>query len=624
MITHIITAIIFVCSFIEIATANLEAEYDHAAFLDPDENYQLFWSVKDTDKTMNIAVKVNTTGWVGFGISRGLSGSMKGADVVIGWVDSNGKGHISDRHATSNSMPLVDNKQDYELIGASQDSGSTILKFKRKLETCDKNDLEIPLGTTKVIYAYGQSDDIKYHGSSNRGARSLNLMNYVKNVPPPKTAKYFDVTIQKVPVPKQKTTYYCEAFKMSDLVTLSSVKHIIEIAPIVEKKDKGVVHHMVLYACQDNFDETHLNASGECYHPNMPDSVRQCVGRAAVYAWAIGGVNFKFPDHVGWPIGAPYSMKYMVLETHFDNPSQRTDFIVTSGLRLHYDKPRKYESETLVAGHTVNTGMVIPPKQKDWIINGYCSKECSKRIAGANALNGNEVKIFASFPHAHTTGTGIWTKHVRNGVEQPEIIRDENYDFDYQQTHLLRKELPFQAGDELITYCRYNTMKRKDAVIGGESTTEEMCLNYIMYYPRVNWTMCFSTQEKVQNPFSVRYAKPVWAHGGKYYNKSAPPVAAQFLNWTDVKWNDSMVNELKDIYQSKKSSIRSVCFGSLGVKLGIERTQKAVINKGLPSPADSCTKVPSAAVTPLPGIALIIFSFSLVFYVVFYGHMKVD
>ena len=32
--------------------------------------------------------------------------------------------------------------------------------------------------------------------------------------------------------------------------------------------------------------------------------------------------NFKFPDHVGWSIGAADSLRYLVLETHFDNPTQ--------------------------------------------------------------------------------------------------------------------------------------------------------------------------------------------------------------------------------------------------------------------------------------------------------------
>ena len=31
--------------------AELKDEYNHAAYLDADENYQLFWSVKDADKS---------------------------------------------------------------------------------------------------------------------------------------------------------------------------------------------------------------------------------------------------------------------------------------------------------------------------------------------------------------------------------------------------------------------------------------------------------------------------------------------------------------------------------------------------------------------------------------------
>ena len=78
----------------EFVIAKLTDEYDHAAYLDPEEDYKLYWSVKDADKSIHFAVEVATAGWVGFGISAGLSGSMIGADIVIGWVDSQGKGHI--------------------------------------------------------------------------------------------------------------------------------------------------------------------------------------------------------------------------------------------------------------------------------------------------------------------------------------------------------------------------------------------------------------------------------------------------------------------------------------------------------------------------------------------------
>ena len=45
---------------------------------------------------------------------------------------------------------------------------------------------------------------------------------------------------------------------------------------------------------------------------------------------------------------------------------------------------------------------------------------------------GNSVRIFASFPHAHTVGKAIKTILVRNGSAIEEVIRDDNYDFDFQ------------------------------------------------------------------------------------------------------------------------------------------------------------------------------------------------
>ena len=39
-------------------------------------------------------------------------------------------------------------------------------------------------------------------------------------------------------------------------------------------------------------------------------------------------------------------------------------------------------------------------------------------------------------------------------------------------------------GDELITTCWYNTLQRTNATVGGFSFAEEMCVNYIHYYPR--------------------------------------------------------------------------------------------------------------------------------------------
>ena len=82
---------------VPVVIADLKSEYDHAAYLDPEENYKLYWSVKDADKSIHFAAEVKTIGWVGFGISAGLSGNMKSADMVVGWVDSQGKGNLQVR-----------------------------------------------------------------------------------------------------------------------------------------------------------------------------------------------------------------------------------------------------------------------------------------------------------------------------------------------------------------------------------------------------------------------------------------------------------------------------------------------------------------------------------------------
>ena len=61
--------------------------------LDEESNYLLEWSYDVSQKTMQFTVRVKTTGWIGFGLSP-YTGKMPGSDIVIGWVDENGKAHL--------------------------------------------------------------------------------------------------------------------------------------------------------------------------------------------------------------------------------------------------------------------------------------------------------------------------------------------------------------------------------------------------------------------------------------------------------------------------------------------------------------------------------------------------
>ncbi len=48
----------------------------------------------------------------------------------------------------------------------------------------------------KLIYAYGQTDEIKYH-STWRGTKELNLLKYMPRVNPP-NSRFFDITMVNI------------------------------------------------------------------------------------------------------------------------------------------------------------------------------------------------------------------------------------------------------------------------------------------------------------------------------------------------------------------------------------------------------------------------------------------
>ena len=67
----------------------LSEQYTYNAQLDNEGRYKMFYSYDTELSTLRIAVLVQTTGWIGLGISP--NGQMPGSDVVMGWVDRRGQ-----------------------------------------------------------------------------------------------------------------------------------------------------------------------------------------------------------------------------------------------------------------------------------------------------------------------------------------------------------------------------------------------------------------------------------------------------------------------------------------------------------------------------------------------------
>ncbi|CAH3036714.1 unnamed protein product [Pocillopora meandrina] len=571
--------------------ADLSAEFAHEAVLDTYEKMKLFWTVNWENKTVSFAVEAATTGWVGFGISSG-NGNMAGSDMVIGWVKDS-KGYLTDRFADNQSCPPLDKENNYNFTGFEESEGKTVLRFCRKFDTCDPRDRKIEEGTTKVVFAYHaedptSEDDMKKH--TFRGAKSILLLNNMDKKQVNETGwQQFYVTNRNVTIPKERTTYWCSLIQLPEF---KSKHHITKFEPYVTPGNEGIVHHLLVYECHGNFSNASLYGSGfDCSVPNMP--LRSCYDYSVVAAWAVGGTAFYYPPKAGYPVGTSNSTRTFFLELHYDNPDAIEGRKDSSGIRFYYTSHlREYDAGIMCVGERISKFAIIPPKQESWLTVGYCPKECYQEDLQATKLPEKGIKVFAALLHTHLQGRATWTKHVRNGVELPEIARDDHYDFNFQDIQVLREEAHIKPGDDLIHFCKYETMDRdtlvQASVISGPSkkavgfftavtplsisissdcnknmpslislymvhdrvtdnvlllhlqagfsTTQEMCLNYMFYYPRmVNATAYCSS--------SLR--KPVYDFIKERFPSLKESKWSNPLIGANISWTKELVSDLR-------------------------------------------------------------------------------
>uniref|UniRef100_A0A673FQS4 DBH-like monooxygenase protein 1 homolog n=1 Tax=Sinocyclocheilus rhinocerous TaxID=307959 RepID=A0A673FQS4_9TELE len=459
----------------------------YSAALDADGRYNIKWGFDES--TITFEVEVETRGYIGFGLSP--TGAMSSSDIVIGGV-LNGSPYLLDYYTDSNRKVHKDALQSYQLLYGRENDTHTVLAFSRNLQTCDDNDKVITGSTVRVIWAF-HAEDVGvsgpvYHGT-NRGRKSLRLLNPGTSSSIPAGTAFFDLQNEEVPVPHKDTTYWCQIFKFPEL---KKKHHIIRIEPMIQKGHGNLVHHILLYQCDSNLNKSEINRGHECYHPNMPDSFFTC--ETVLFAWAIGGEGFTYPPHAGMSIGTSIDPVYVQMEIHFDNPSLQRGIVDSSGLRLYYSPSlRRYDAGVIETGVWVSLYHMLPPGMQDYITEGHCTQECLQESLDSEMPSG--IHVFAVLLHAHLAGRAIRARHFRQQVELQPLASDDQFDFNFQEFQPLSQERIILPGDSLITECRYNTKGRMNMTWGGLSTRDEMCLSYLLYYPRVNLARCESLPE---------------------------------------------------------------------------------------------------------------------------------
>jgi len=548
-------------SFLFLGICHGETSIKRSEYLDINGKYLAEWEVDFDKEEIIFTVNVETTGFVGLGIS--LNPSMEGADIVIGGVFENKTTYFADYHATENQRPVLDESQDWTLLNATEANGHTILSFSRKLDTCSgEDDVAITADTQYLIWAFGDTDVIGYHDQEKRGPKIINLLDPSK--PSVDLSEYEVFSIKRTTnLTGADTSYWCTIHKAP---SFNGVKHHIVAfnTTLPDATSIKHTHHLVLHKCtaptgtkpEDFFEQYVNHPGGECYtdRPEVPTEYCQSV----LYIWAVGGEELLLPANTGYPIGDSGQQEYLMFELHIDNPSLEKNVTFETGIDIFYTSNiRKDDASVFGVGHTVNHFQTIPPKTSSYINVGHCSSECTKANVPETGMN-----LFNVMFHAHKAGRKMKARVFRDGAELPWLAVDNHYNFDYQANRPFREYVKILPGDHITLECTYDTTGRPNVTIGGHPTNYEMCIAFFWHYPK-SFMYCDSSADPDLNKlFGIQN----YTWNGESYEEPilTEPEAIRGMSYSGylntLNWTDQLKNDLQE--ELRYGRHQSRCLGT--------------------------------------------------------------
>ncbi|XP_014787916.1 DBH-like monooxygenase protein 1 [Octopus bimaculoides] len=464
----------------------LADDYFHSLYMDLNKTYQLSW--KFNKSHIEFHTEVKTLGYVALGLS--MDGSLKNADVFFAGV-SNGQSYSSNYYGNSDEKLSLQPISEWHLMYFNESDMKTTLTFCRELSGPNMK-INITQNTMRVLWGYNNTDNVS-DSFQQDGVKSLYLLqDQLPDPVMPNDTFTIQFRMNETRIPKSKTTYWCKSF---DAPPLDEQVHAIVFSPYIQDGNEAFVHHMLLYGCYRNTSKgKHIGYETKCYSPNMPIDWYYC--NEIVFGWAVGGSKFVLPEHTGMSFGSKDDPAYYLLEMHYDNQQKMEGALDSSGIEITLTRSkRQYEVGMLSVGYTVyNFKQLIPPYAKEFKYYGHC-EACGSMIKPEKNIQWNEdgVKMIAILLHAHLAARKIRLHHYRDGKKLPDIMYDDNYDFNYQELRFIKTETTLLKDDILQIECVYDTTERTNFTNGGLGTDEEMCQAFIMHYPRIELKLCTSS-----------------------------------------------------------------------------------------------------------------------------------
>ncbi|CAL4137246.1 unnamed protein product [Meganyctiphanes norvegica] len=572
---------LFICVIsgaLGLVTEDTIPAFTHHAGLDPDGKYTIAWLADKEKMELVVSLTCATRGWLGFGVST--NGAMRGADMVTAWVDDAGKPFVQDQYGEGNFLPAVDTQNDWRILQASENSSHTVMVLARAFDTCDPHDLPFTNATKRFIYAWGEEDpgsnlpeNLLYHGPRNRGSRYAFMLQ-----PSPSTGDNLPADVKtwrfggNMIIQKHRhTLYWCNIIEAPQM---STQIHYIGYDMKHGQNSLQYLHHVVVFECSGDPDENEklhnytTHGGHECYTENMPQDFTQC--KAALVVWAVGGEGDKFPKYAGYPLlTEPGRRTFFLVEAHYDNQPRDHGVEVDWNIDIFYtQKLREYDAGNFLIGHNLNFGHVVPPRQKHWLTSGHCPRECLQEV-----LPEEGIKVFMVFLHAHTLGRKLRVRHFRNGEELPPMAVDDNYDFNFQQTAVLDQERTVFPEDHITLECDYDSRSQHDNVTyaGFAAVGQEMCLAFLMYYPRIPMAECVSAPhpeilKKVFDIDQFDHEEELYTFNANHeaLNPYLPNKGVQYQDWVNRRnWDDMNMTDVN--YQMARGPHLNRCLKRGGI-----------------------------------------------------------
>jgi len=241
-------------------------------------------------------------------------------------------------------------------------------------------------------------------------------------------------------------------------VSVTKKRHVTAFAP--KLGNKKIVHHILLFRSDLPVPQD----------PFPCDGIGS-IGWKLVAGWAPGGDNLEMPPEAGYPenpggahwvVQVHYNTQNVPAGTTIDPDETGYDLCTTDELRAN-------DAGVLAFG---SVAFAIPPRATETL---RCDYALPIVFEGAHFFN--------SSPHMHKFGAGISLDRIPFGSTKEERIYEQK-DFSFEAQTNTKMNATVHTGDILRTRCTWKNTSDQ-LVTWGEATDNEMCFDFVGYYPYV-------------------------------------------------------------------------------------------------------------------------------------------